>query len=98
MTTKQRAPAGEAHKWQFKARFRRHAFGWKSQPAIARIKQAVAEIKKVAKHDVLLALLAIARACERVLLSSRLVDEAYLRYGLEANQAGTHLATFRAGR
>jgi hypothetical protein len=41
-------------------------------------------------------LLAIARACERVLLSSRLVDEAYLRYGLEANQAGTHLATFRA--
>jgi hypothetical protein len=55
MTTKQRAPAGEAHKWQFKARFRRHAFGWKSQPAIARIKQAVAEIKKVAKHDVLLA-------------------------------------------
>ena len=22
----------EAHKWEFKARFRRHAFGWKSQP------------------------------------------------------------------
>lgn len=41
----------EAHKWEFKARFRRHAFGWKSQPAITRIKQAVAEIKKVAKKD-----------------------------------------------
>jgi hypothetical protein len=37
----------EAHKWEFKARFRRHAFGWKSQPAIQRVKQAVAEIKKV---------------------------------------------------
>ena len=39
---------------------------------------------------------AIARACEDVLLSSGLVDEAYRRYGLEANQAGTYLATFRA--
>ena len=41
------------HKWEFKARFRRHAFGWKSQPAITRIKQAVAEIRKVAKQDLL---------------------------------------------
>jgi len=39
---------------------------------------------------------AIARACEEVLLSSGLVDEAYRRYGLEANQGGTYLATFRA--
>jgi len=39
---------------------------------------------------------AIARACEAVLLSSGLVDEAYRRYGLVANQAGTYLATFRA--
>lgn len=45
----------ESHKWEFKARFRRHAFGWKSQPAITRIKQAVAEIKKVAKKDPVLA-------------------------------------------
>jgi hypothetical protein len=39
---------------------------------------------------------AIARACEEVLLSSGLADEAYRRYGLLANQAGTYLATFRA--
>ena len=44
-----------AHKWEFKPRFRRHAFGWKSQPAIMRIKQAVAEIRKVAKKDPTLA-------------------------------------------
>ena len=41
--------AASPHKWAFKERFRRHAFGWKSQPAITRIKQAVAEIKEVAK-------------------------------------------------
>ncbi len=40
-----------SHKWEFKARFRRHAFGWRSQPAIQRVKQAVAEIKKVAKKE-----------------------------------------------
>jgi hypothetical protein len=45
----------DAHKWEFKARFRRHAFGWKSQPAITRIKQAVAEIKKIAKKEAALA-------------------------------------------
>ena len=38
----------------------------------------------------------IAEACEAILLSSGLVDEAYQRYALVANQAGTYLATFRA--
>jgi len=38
-------------KWTFAARFRRNAFGWKSQPAIARVKQAVSEIKKAARND-----------------------------------------------
>lgn len=39
------------HAWEFKPRFRRESFGWKSQPAIQRIKEAVAEIKKVARKD-----------------------------------------------
>ena len=38
----------------------------------------------------------IAKACEAILLSSGLADEAYQRYAIEANQAGTYLATFRA--
>ena len=38
-------------KWTFAARFRRNVFGWKSQPAIARVKQAVSEIKKAARND-----------------------------------------------
>ena len=45
----------EAHKWEFRARFRRHAFGWKSQLAIKRVKEAVSEIKKVARKDQVLA-------------------------------------------
>lgn len=49
-----RATAVAPHKWEFKARFRRQAFGWKSQPAITRLKQAVAEIKKVAKKEPIL--------------------------------------------
>jgi hypothetical protein len=38
----------------------------------------------------------IAQACEAILLSSGMADEAYDRYSYEANQAGTYLATFRA--
>jgi hypothetical protein len=38
----------------------------------------------------------IAQACEGILLSSGLADEAYQRYAIEANQSTTHLATFRA--
>jgi hypothetical protein len=34
--------------------------------------------------------------CEDLLLSSGLVDEAYARYAMRANQRGTYLATFRA--
>ena len=37
----------ERHRWQVAARFRRNAFGWRSQPAIAWVQEAVAEIRKV---------------------------------------------------
>lgn len=40
--------------------------------------------------------IAIARACEKILLSSGLADEAYARYSIAANQGTTFLATFRA--
>lgn len=38
----------------------------------------------------------IAEACEAVLVSSGLTDEAYRRYAVEANRGTTNLATFRA--
>ena len=39
------------HKWTFPARFRRNAYGWRSQAPIKSIKEAVSEIKKVARKD-----------------------------------------------
>ncbi len=39
---------------------------------------------------------AIARTCEEILLAAGRPDEAYDRFALKANQAGTHLATCRA--
>jgi hypothetical protein len=45
----------ERKKWGFASRFRRNSFGWRSQPAIARVKQAVSEIRKVARRDPILA-------------------------------------------
>lgn len=41
-----------SHKWTFKARFRSRAYGWRgSQLAAQRLKEAVSEIKRVAKSD-----------------------------------------------
>lgn len=42
------------HKWTFKSRFRKQAFGWRSNPAITRIKEAISEIKKVARKNPIL--------------------------------------------
>ena len=39
------------YKWQFVPRFRRNAFGWRSDTPIQRIKEAVAEIKLAAKKE-----------------------------------------------
>lgn len=45
-----------SHKWAFKARFRARAFGWRgSRLAIERLKQAVSEIRAVARRDPILA-------------------------------------------
>ena len=39
---------------------------------------------------------AVAKACETILLDSGMIDEAYARYAIIANEGTTHLATFRA--
>jgi hypothetical protein len=77
----------EAHKWELKARVRRHAFGWKSQPAITRIKQAVAEIKKVAKKDPLLAAEGAVAFLERLSPAIEHVDNPSGSMGTAVNNA-----------
>ena len=44
-----------AHKWQFTSRFRRHAFGWRSDTPVQRIREAITEIKQVARKPLLAA-------------------------------------------
>jgi hypothetical protein len=77
----------EAHKWEFKARFRPHAFGWKSQPAITRIKQAVAEIEKVAKKEPGLAAEGAIAFLERVSPALEHVDSSSGSIGTAVNNA-----------
>jgi hypothetical protein len=43
------------HNWRFAARFRRNAFGWRSQSTIQRVREAMAEIRKAARRDPVLA-------------------------------------------
>lgn len=75
------------HKWEFRARFRRHAFGWKSQPAIKRIKEAVSEIKKVARKDKLLAAEGAILFLEKVSPALEHVDSSSGAIGTAVNNA-----------
>ncbi len=54
------------HSWRFKTRFRRHAFGWKSQPAIARLQEAVSEIRQVARIEPIVAAEGAVALLERI--------------------------------
>jgi len=77
----------DAHHWVFKARFRRHAFGWKSQPAIQRVKEAVGEIKKVARQDPVLAGEGAVAFLERVSPALEPVDSSSGGIGIAVNNA-----------
>jgi hypothetical protein len=87
MNAKRTTTADGARKWEFKARFRRHAFGWRSQPAIQRVKQAVSEIKKVARRDPLLAADGAVLFLERVSPAIENVDSSSGAIGTAVNRA-----------
>jgi hypothetical protein len=74
-------------RWEFRARFRRHAFGWKSQPAIARIKEAVSEVKKVARLDPVLAAEGAVLFLEKVSPALERVDSSSGAVGTAVNSA-----------
>lgn len=84
------APA--QHKWTFTSRFRRHAFGWRSQPAIARLKEAVSEIRVVARHDTLLAAEGAVLLLERLSPALEHVDSSSGAIGSAVNKAVDVLA------
>lgn len=87
----------EKHKWQFRARFRRYAYGWRSQPAITRIREAVAEIKKVRRRDPVLAAEGAVLFLERVSPAIINVDSSSGAIGNAVNKAIDELAPIIAG-
>lgn len=86
----------DGHNWEFRARFRRHAFGWKSQPAIQRVKQAVSEIKKAARSDAVLAAEGAVLLLERLSPALEHVDSSSGAIGTAVNNAITELVSIIA--
>jgi hypothetical protein len=80
-----------SHPWEFKSRFRRHAFGWRSQPAIQRIHQAVSEIKKIARRDPLLGGEGAVLLLERISPALENVDGSSGAIGTAVNNAMSDL-------
>ncbi len=77
----------KGHKWEFRARFRRHRFGWKSQPAIKRVREAVSEIKKIARKDKTLAAEGAVLFLEKVSPALEHVDSSSGALGTAVNKA-----------
>lgn len=80
-------PSGTRHKWTFRARFRRHAFGWRSQPAIKRVKEAVSEIEKAARKDPVLGAEGAVLFLEKVSPAIEQVDSSSGAIGTAINNA-----------
>lgn len=74
MAAKRKPSSPAPHPWAFRAVFRKNAFGWQSAPAITRVRQAVAEIRKVAKASPVVAAEGAVLFLERVAPALERVD------------------------
>ena len=85
------------HKWTFTSRFRRQAFGWRgSWTAVQRVKEAVAEIKAVARKDSLLGAEGAVLFFEKVSPALEHVDSSSGAIGTAVNNAVDALVPFIA--
>jgi len=80
-------PTAKAHSWTFRSRFRASAFGWRSDLAIKRIKEAVAEIKKAARKDKVLGAEGAVIFLEKVSGALEHVDSSSGAIGTAVNRA-----------
>lgn len=80
-------PRSPAHKWAFAPRFRRHAFGWRSQPAVQRVREATSELQKIAKKDPALAAAGAVLFLEKVSPALEQVDSSSGAIGTTVNHA-----------
>lgn len=88
--------AGSKHHWQFATRFRRNAFGWRSQPAIQRVREAVSEIRKAARRDPVLAAEGAVLFLEKVSPALEQIDSSSGAIGAAVNNAIEELASIIA--
>ncbi|MCC7006852.1 MAG: hypothetical protein IT497_09455 [Ottowia sp.] len=75
------------HKWQFASRFRRNAFGWRSDMPIQRIKEALAEIKQIARKDAITAANGAVILLEKLSPALQQVDSSSGALGTAVNNA-----------
>ena len=80
-------PIMTPQKWQFASRFRRHAFGWRSDAPIQRIKEALAEIKQVARKEPVLAAEGAITLLEKLSPALEQVDSSSGALGTAVNRA-----------
>ncbi len=85
------------HKWIFRPRFRRHAFGWRSATPIKRIREAVSEIKKTARRDECLAAEGAVIFLEKLSPAIELVDSSSGAIGNAVNKAIDDLVPIISG-
>lgn len=85
-----------AYKWQFASRFRRNAFGWKSDTPIQRIKEALVEIKAISKKEPVLAAEGAVLFLEKVAPAIEQVDSSSGGIGSAVNRAIETLVPFIA--
>ncbi len=75
------------HAWQFAPKFRRGAFGWRSDLPIQRIKEAVSEIKAMARKDPVLAAEGAVILLEKLSPALEQVDSSSGAIGSAVNRA-----------
>jgi len=76
-----------SHKWEFRRYFRARAFGWRSKPAITRIREAVSEIKRVARKEPEVAAEGAVLLLERLSPALEMVDSSSGAIGTAINRA-----------
>lgn len=76
-----------AHKWLFTSRFRRHAFGWRSDTPITRIKEALTEIKQFTRKEPVLAAEGAITLLEKLSPALEQVDSSSGALGSAVNKA-----------
>lgn len=91
LSNKMSKAAGK-HSWVFSPRFRRGAFGWRSEPAITRVKEAVSEIKAAAKKDPMLAAEGAILFLQKVSAALQNIDSSSGAIGMAVNRAVDALA------